>query len=206
MELSFLKNTSTAVQKQTNPNRDFLIEIVLLVLVCALFIWFIIMPKRSEISGKQATLEQLTAQEETVKSQSAKLKSLIKQLADNKDKEILLDKALPLAYNGPQLESLITNLANSVNVKVANLGLSGVSNTVDSGNKNLLSNPYSQPRTLQKVTGTVVVLGNFSQLQAFLQKLETSGRLMNITGLEMDSASNGNLNLRINLLTYIFGV
>ena len=73
------------------------------------------------------------------------------------------------------------------------------------GDKNLLKDIYAVNRSLQKLSGTVNVIGDFDKLQTFLYKIETSGRLIDIVDLSLDSAKNGNLNLRINFNAYYFG-
>jgi Tfp pilus assembly protein PilO len=206
MDLNFSKNIGLSATRQINPTRNLLIEVILLVIVCGLFTWFIILPKRADVNLKKETLNRFKEQAVNTQKQEATLRGLITELNVSKDDVEKLDKAIPLEQNMPQLESLLTDIARSVNVSLGNFGLSGRPNSVAAGNKELLANPYKPARTLQKISGSLVVGGTFSQLKAFIEKLEGSGRLINITDMQMDAGTNGSLNLRLNVNVYFFGV
>ncbi|HYV33500.1 MAG TPA: type 4a pilus biogenesis protein PilO, partial [Candidatus Limnocylindria bacterium] len=63
---------------------------------------------------------------------------------------------------------------------------------------------YAPTRSLQKLSGTVYVIGTFSQLEAFLRKLENSGRIIDVSDLAIDPGTDGNLNLRVSIASYYF--
>ena len=179
-----------------------LVEVVLLIVVCGLFTWFIILPKKAEISAKNASLAKVVEQESTVSGDLAKLQSMIQTLNSSSNQVADLDQALPLDGNTVNLQILINSLAQSVGVAVTDVEVSGQPNTVVAGDKALLSDPYGATRTLQTLAGNLSVTGSFAQLQAFLQKLETSARLIDVTDLEMDAAAGGNLSLRLGINAY----
>lgn len=205
MDIGFSKNIGLGIAKQPNSARNLYVEAVLLLIVCVLFVWFIILPKKSVVQEKQDALIKLQEQSAKVKTQVATLQKLVKNLEGKKDDISLIDKALPLSLNMPQVEIMLTNMARSVNVTLGNIGLSGKPNTVASGDKQLLAAPFKPARTVQKMAGSISVVGNFNQLKTFIEKLESSGRLINISEIQMDSASEGQLNLRISISIYYFG-
>jgi len=127
---------------------------------------------------------------------------MIQTLNSSSNQVADLDQALPLDGNTVNLQILINSLAQSVGVAVTDVEVSGQPNTVVAGDKALLSDPYGATRTLQTLAGNLSVTGSFAQLQAFLQKLETSARLIDVTDLEMDAAAGGNLSLRLGINAY----
>lgn len=193
---------SPGMPKVPKSAQNALVEVVLLIVVCGLFTWFIILPKKAEISAKNASLAKVVEQESTVSGDLAKLQSMIQTLNSSSNQVADLDQALPLDGNTVNLQILINSLAQSVGVAVTDVEVSGQPNTVVAGDKALLSDPYGATRTLQTLAGNLSVTGSFAQLQAFLQKLETSARLIDVTDLEMDAAAGGNLSLRLGINAY----
>lgn len=203
MDIKLTKTPSLTPQPVTNSSRNTLMEVGLLIVICALFFWFIIMPKNASIAAKKQTLSQVQSEENQINQSLTQLQSLVKTLQSNTTQVSELDQALPLSANSVELEILLNNLAQSVGVTVGNISASSATpNNPVSGDTALLANPYGATRTLQKLTASVNVTGTFPQLQAFLQKVETSGRLMDITELEIDSAPNNALSLRVGIDAY----
>jgi Tfp pilus assembly protein PilO len=202
MEINLSKSMSPGMPKVPKSAQNALVEVVLLIVVCGLFTWFIILPKKAEISAKNASLAKVVEQESTVSGDLAKLQSMIQTLNSSSNQVADLDQALPLDGNTVNLQILINSLAQSVGVAVTDVEVSGQPNTVVAGDKALLSDPYGATRTLQTLAGNLSVTGSFAQLQAFLQKLETSARLIDVTDLEMDAAAGGNLSLRLGINAY----
>jgi Tfp pilus assembly protein PilO len=106
-----------------------------------------------------------------------------------------LDTAMPLNDNILRAQAYIENMAQSVNVTVSSINISGNTDAVWAGNKDVLSDPFKVSRTLQKVSGSIVVSGTYDQLVAFLKKTEASGRIININTLGLEGATDGNINL-----------
>jgi Tfp pilus assembly protein PilO len=72
------------------------------------------------------------------------------------------------------------------------------------GNKERISNPYAAERSLKKVSGSIYVTGTFDQLEAFIKKVETNARIINILGLELNQAADDKLSLKCTLETYYY--
>ena len=204
MNVNFSKNSGTGLQPLGRSSHNPLIEATLLIIVCVLFAWFIILPKKADRDQKQRELAVVQDEQSQTADKLATLKSLIESLKAHQDQIVILDEALPLSAKIINAQLLIEELAKSVSVTVGDISISGDSTAVVAGDKTLLADFYGASRSLHKLSGSVYVIGTFSQLEAFLQKLETSGRLMDITEFSIDSGLGGNLNLKMTINVYYF--
>jgi Tfp pilus assembly protein PilO len=202
MPVNFSKSLGMEQGSQVKALRNTLFEVGLLLLICGLFYWFIILPKQAEINQKQSAYNEVSTQETGISGKVAALNSLLKTLHSNTEKTVQLDEAIPLSGDVIEPRLLIKKLADSANVTVGSIGISGSPGAVAAGNTDLLSRPYDATRTLHTLTASVYVLGSFDQLQSFLQKIEQSGRLMNVSGVAIAQDSQGVLNMRLAMDMY----
>lgn len=202
MPVNFTKNISMSIQSQAKSARNPLFEAGLLIIVCVLFVWFLILPKQAETDQKSGDLAKVQAQQGQTKGQLTKLQSLIKSLPSNSQNITMLDQALPLDGNTVRLQLLIQSLAQSVGVTVGNINISGNPKGVVAGDKTLLANPFGVTRTVQTLDGSIYLIGSFNQLQALLEKFESSGRLIDVDSLAINQGSAGNLNMTVTFKTY----
>lgn len=202
MDINFPKSTNLGLPGQMKPYRNPLIEITLLVIVSVLLGWFLILPKRAEIAAARVQLASVESEESQTAGKLANLQKLVQTLESSQAQIKDLDQALPLDGNILKLRFLIESLAQSVGVAIGDVSIAGKGEIITSGNKALLADYFGPNRSLQKLSGSVYVVGSFDQLKAFLQKLETSGRLIDITDLTIDSGTPGSLNLRLTINSY----
>ncbi len=204
MDIGLHKNINIGISpKLASPNNP-VVEIILLIIVGVLFFWFIILPKQSAVAEQKTQLDALKAQEVETSTNLLSLQNLVAQLNSDKQDVGYLDQAIPLRGDSINLQLLVQHLADANQVTVGSLNVAGGGNGPVAGDKALLNNPYGVPRVLQKLSGTVTVEGPFSQLKAFLLSLETSGRIIDISSISVDSSSKGNLNLRVIFTAYYF--
>lgn len=208
MDINFTKNLGGGISQLPKPTggpRNYIIEAVLLLIVCGLLVWFIVLPKKAEVASRNEDFAKLEVQKSKIKSESDELNKLIQKL-NVSEKEIKdLDTALPLVHNAIQFELLIKNIAGSVNVSVGSLNLSSKPELVVAGDKALIDNPFAVKRSLQKLSGSIYAIGTLDQLLAFLKKIERSGRYISVTSVQMDPGADNNLNLRMSVDVYYFG-
>ena len=181
------------------------LEVFLLIVVCALFTWFIILPKKAEVDAKNEELKKAKTQQESIKGDLETLTSRISELKTHKSDVTNLDDAIPLVGKTFNLQLLLGDLAASAGVTVGDISVTGNSSGVAAGDTALLADPFGKPRSLQKLNASVFVTGSFSQLEEFLKKVETSGRIMQVHGLEISPGQQGDLGLKISLDSYYFG-
>ncbi len=193
-------NISTKKSTQTS-----IVVIVLLVVVVGLFSWFILRPKRAEFSQRQEALSELETEENQISQNLATLKALTKKLKNSSGEIAKLDEALPLADDTPRPNILFEQLARSTGVTIGDINIIGENGEVISGNIELLKKPYDVQRSLKNMEGSLQVTGSYSQLKSFLQKMETSARIIDIVALELDGTDEGLLNLNLNFKIYYFG-
>jgi Tfp pilus assembly protein PilO len=205
MPVNFSTNISMGGQPLSKSSRNSMFEVGLLLIICLLFSWFILLPKRAEVAQKQSNLETVKKQGDNTSKQLATLQSLVNSLPSDSQNIAELDQALPLDGSTIRLQLLIQNLAQSVGVTVGNISVSGNPSGEVSGNTALLANPYGASRTVQTMDGTLDVVGSFQQLQSLLQKLENSGRLIDMDSMTINQGSSpGNLDMNLTFKAYYF--
>jgi Tfp pilus assembly protein PilO len=202
MPVNFSKNVSMSIKLPGKSSRNSLFEVGLLIIICVLFTWFILLPKKGVVDEKNSNLAKVQEQQKQMANQLAKLQNLIISLQPNSRNIANLDKAIPLEGNAIRLQLLIQSLAQSAGVTVGNINISSKSNAVVAGDTALLANPYGTERKLQTMDGTIYVIGSFNQLQALLKKLENSGRLINVSSMEINQGSEGALNMTLSFKAY----
>ncbi len=201
MNLNFSQPPAIGIPNQLKPYRNPFIEITLLIIVSSIFGWFIILPKKADVETQKAHLLVVREEESQTSVKLATLRKLVATLEANQSKVSDLDDAIPLDGNTINLRFLIESLAKSVGATIGDISLASRSG-LSAGDKKLLANFYGTNRTLQKIGGSIYVIGSFEQLQAFLQKLETSGRIIDVTDLGLDSGSEQGLNMRLSITSY----
>jgi Tfp pilus assembly protein PilO len=204
MPVNFSKNISLGLQPQDKSSRNSLFEVGLLVIICVLFFWFVVLPKKAEVAQKNAALTKALAQQTLVDGELSTLQNLIASLPSNADNLTQLSQAMPLDGNTVRLQLLVQNLAESVGVTVGSISISGSPNGVAAGNTSLLANPYGVTRSVQALNGSLYVSGSFNQLLALLKKFEQSGRLIDVGSIAITQGSVGSLNMSVTFKAYYF--
>ena len=206
MNISLTPNAainSASLKSQIRSPRGYVLESVLLIVIAVLFWWFVVMPKQTSISTSATQLSDLSTQESKISGAAAALQKQITELASNSQNIDELDQALPLGDNLPKINLLMQSIVASSGVTIGSLNVSGASsNSVVAGNKALLANPYGPTRTLQTYFAAMSVSGSFDQIMSLLQKLENSGRIMDITSLSINGTGPGILALQLNVNIY----
>jgi len=204
MPVNFSKNINMGVKLQAKSSRNSLFEVGLLVIICVLFVWFILLPKKAEVDKKDGDLAKVQAQQADIHGQLATLQNLIGNLPANTGNISNLDQAIPLDGNTVRLQLLIQSIAQSAGVTVGNINISGNPNGEVVGDPALSANPYAVQRNLQTMDGTIYVIGTFNQLEVLLKKFENSGRLIDVGSLAIGQGSEGNLNMTVTFKAYYF--
>jgi Tfp pilus assembly protein PilO len=93
-------------------------------------------------------------------------------------------------------------LAQSVGVTIGDITVAAKGDNDWAGDKALLADPFAATRSVQELSGTVYVLGNLDQLTAFLQKIESSGRIIDVSAVSVDPGPEGSLGLRLTVDGY----
>ena len=183
--------------------RGALLETCLLIAIGVLFWFFMVLPKQTAVFAAQKQLEDLNTEAGKISTTADLLRQRVSELDSDKDKISKLDQALPLSDTLPRLQMLVTQLAEQAAVTVGSLSISGQGgDNVVAGNKTLLANPYGATRSLKTYFIAMTVSGSYDQLMLFLHTLENSGRIMEISSMNISAANSSMLNLQINFSTY----
>ncbi len=199
---SSAKESATSVEVRSFKSTN--IQILAVLIFIALFFWFMIKPKRAELAEKRAELAVLVKERGTIQAQTASLKGLIAKMGKFPAELAMLDEALPLDSRRTKVQILVQNLANESGVTVGDVAVTAKEEQVYGNDQKIITDPFYAKRTLKTLSCNVNAYGDFFQLKSFLQKIENSGRLMDITGMDMTPSGKGQLGLRINFKTYYF--
>lgn len=182
-----------------------LFQSILIFIVLALFAWFILIPKYSSYSEKSRQLAQVTGQLNQIESDSAEMNQLISKLEQSENQVKLVDEALPLAVRPTQLSLLFENYATSSGMQVAQIDIAEetLSTAPAAGNKAILADPYGTKRILKVVNVSVTLSGNIDQFKNFLQIVESSGRIVDVENMDVNSGE-GVTKFTVKLKTYAF--
>lgn len=203
MNLEFPKNINIGLPPQIKDSQNTLFEIVILIVVCGLFGWFVILPKRAEVDSRQGLLNKYSEENKKMRNTLDTLNALVREVKSHPSEIVKLDDAIPLEGKPTYLQILVQRLAESAGVTVQDVNVSGITGVV-AGNAELVKNPFGTQRSLQKLSGAVYVLGNFPQLLSFLNKIETSGRVIQVSDVEIQGGQANNLSLKLVFDAYYF--
>ena len=202
MDLRLQTNNFTTTTEQ--PVRHTLFEVILLVIVAGLFYWFIVLPKQSSNHAQSQQYTALVATQSTLMDNKNKLEAAVADMQSHPEALAEMDEALPLDNRVSKLYIALEQLTQSSAMTVGDINVNYRSDENASGDKTMLANPYAAPRTLQKMVTTLTVTGTFDQFQGLLQKIESSGRLLNVTGIAINPGRENVFDFQVNLEAYYY--
>lgn len=193
------------------------LNVAALILIVVLFYWFVVKPKSAQLKTVQDNLTQLNNSYQTIQNEKDELNGLITKLQSSKDEIKELDEAIPLKDRSTRLYVLVDNLVSQTGMKLANLSVELADQAAASadptgakkgqivaGDKKTLADPYGVARKLQTYTISIASTGNVTQFKSLLELLETNGRILDVTNLEINRGDDGITTFRIKVLGYAY--
>lgn len=180
-------------------------EAGLLIIIIVLIVWFLILPKRTEVKAQTIKLEDIIKKSSETEGQVELLKNLIKTLNSKTSQVAKLDEALPLVGRTTRLQMLLEGIANSSGISGAEITVTGKGDVIAAGDKNNLENKFEATRKLQKISASITADSSFDKLAVFMRKLEHSGRLLDITSWEIGPGQDGQLEMKLVIDSYYYG-
>ena len=202
--MDLMQTKKTFVAPSANPTQHTIFEVILLVVVCGLFYWFLIAPKSSALGKLNDNAAALQKESDQLTENKMKLQKAIADLKAHPEEVAELDEALPLDNRVTKLYIALSDLTSHSGMTVGDIGIATPNDAAMAGDTSLLADPYKNPRSLQKLVTSLDALGTFDQFQALLQQLENSGRLINITGRSVAAGKDALLDFKINLEAYYY--
>lgn len=178
---------------------------VLLVVVIVLIGWFLVKPAYSAYQERHTSLQTAKQQLSDVEKDKADLDRLVSQLHNSEQDVKITDEALPLNGRISKLDVLINSLATTAGMQVTQIDVPDSADTIAAGNTDEVKDPFGQTRSLQTTKANVFVSGNIDQFRNFLQLLETSGRIIDVSGMNI-TTGEGVTRFQLTLKAYAYEV
>lgn len=198
------KNLGSLIELRKNSLQFSLTEVFLLIVLIGLFSWFLVLPKWDAYALQKEKSIQLTEDKNKIEGQASDLKDSIQVMEKNKESFSKLDEALPLNTYPTTLYILFDEMTQTADVVIRNLSIDDRQDRVFASDKEMQKNPYKIPRNVKKVSGSLEASGDFAKLQAFLEKIEKTNRLIKVTSVEYEREQGDKLLMRIIFETYSY--
>lgn len=180
------------------------IETSLLAIIILIAYFFIVAPKRTAVTAQQGQLDILQQKADDTSKKLETLKLMAQELQNHKSDVVNLDEALPLSGSTIELQMLLESMSQTAALTINDINVVSGGDPVVAGNKVLLSDPYAVKRSLQKLQATVSVSGTFDNLLSFMQKIEGSGRILDVTSFDISPSKDSQLELRLYINAYYY--
>jgi Tfp pilus assembly protein PilO len=191
-------DTGAAAKQASNP----IIQIVLLVVIIALFAFFVVGPKYRAMSSRGAEADQVSAERAKIEQEKIDLAQLNSKLDSSKQDIAITDQALPLNGRISNLYALLESLVKNSSMQLAELASSDSLKTrVAAGSNKTDAKQTDRKLITTKVTMTVT--GDLQQLKNLLESIETNPRLFDIDSVQVASSEEG-VRFRIDLKAYAY--
>lgn len=179
-------------------------EMVFLLIVIFLAYWYLVLPKADEHAHFQEQLVSLQNRRREIDTQKKTFDTFVQDLSQQTDNIVALDNMLPLDAKPSRLYLLMESL-----MQRAGLGSGVVSIEIDpqtavAGNKAVLEQPYDSDRKLKTIGINVSGTGTIDQLDNLLHLLESSGRVLQVQGMDIDQGRGDQLIFRLVINTYSY--
>jgi Tfp pilus assembly protein PilO len=200
MELNPPKLSSITHRREFgNP----IVQIVLVLIVLALFSWFVLKPKLTQTLARQAELTAARQQMADIESDQAELDRLVSDLKSSDSETKLLDEAIPLSARASKVHVLLDGLVRATGMNLSQASVVGTEEIISAGDKTELANPYKIDRQLYVIKVSASVAGTMDQFRNLLQLLETNGRVLDVESVDITSGE-GISQFRINVQAYAY--
>lgn len=189
---------STSQQIQ-NP----MLQTILILIVVAVFGWFVLGPKYTKTTATRATLAEVEAQRANLEADQQELNKLISKMEDSQDEVKLVDEAVPLTGRPTKIALLLETYAQNAGMTISQLGIAKPEEFIASGNKQELDKPFQGNRDLATIDVNVTAVGSIDQFKNFLILLEQSGRLIDVDTLTVNNGDTSE-SFSLKLKTYAY--
>ena len=169
-----------------------------------LFSIFVIRPKYESVNELKEQANSVQSQRQTLEEEQQALNMLVAKLEASPEQIKLLDEALPLDSRPTSTSVMIESYAGSSGLQLAQIGMDALDKEISTGNKAVIEDPYSVSRQLVTSNITVVVSGSVDQFRNFLQLLETSGRIIDVSELQITNGQD-TITFKLQLKAYEYG-
>lgn len=183
--MAFHTPTIESVYKNKQINSP-LSQIVLMIIIIGLFSWFLFKPKLGTVIAKRTELKESKLQLAAIDNEKRELNRLIMDLQGASDEVAITEEAMPLSGRISKPQILLESLARSSGMLVVQMTPDDTDNIISAGNKAVLADPFAVQRKLMITEFTVTATGTIEQFKNYLQLLETNGRILDVTSLEID--------------------
>ncbi len=191
------------VGTESSPRGSWL-EFLLAAAVGLLALWFLVLPKQGVVSDLSSRASKLEQQQAEFTRNRQITDQLIAKLSASTEQVDKLDEAIPLDLRTTKVRYTLETLAKSLDIQLSSAEVAARGDEVVAGSSKLSGRPFSGSRQLKTVPASIEFTATVAQAEAFLQKIETSGRFLQVTSLEVNAKEDNRPSFRVNLNAYAF--
>lgn len=179
-------------------------EVVFLLIIIFLSYWYLVLPKADAYSHYQEQRTSLERKRAEIDSQKKVFDTLVTDLAAQTENIAALDDMLPLDTKPSRLYLLMESLMQRAGLGSGVAGIEIDSQTPVAGNKAVIEQPFDADRKVKAIAINVSGTGTIDQLDNFLRLLESSGRVLQVQGMDVDQGRGDQLIFRLVISTYSY--
>ena len=178
-------------------------EAILALAVAVLVFWFLVLPKQAKVSAAANELKKLETLQAQFEKNRATTETLVGKLSGSTAAISELDEAIPLDARPTKVRLAVESLARSLDLTLSTLEISSRTDSITAGSRTTVKDPFGVDRSLQVFNVTAELSGSVEQLQAFLEKVESSGRVLQVENMDV-SAGQDRPSMRLTMAAYYY--
>jgi Tfp pilus assembly protein PilO len=179
-------------------------EVVFLLIIIFLGYWYLVLPKSDEYTRYQEQLTSLQGRRAEIDGQKKIFDTLVADLGAQTENIAALDDMLPLDAKPSRLYLLMESLMQRAGLGSGVVGIEIDPQTPVAGNKAVIEQPFDADRKVKTIAINVSGTGTIGQLDSFLRLLESSGRVLQVQGMDIDQGRGDQLIFRLVISTYSY--
>ncbi|MBL8031096.1 MAG: hypothetical protein JNK33_02105 [Candidatus Doudnabacteria bacterium] len=179
-------------------------EVVFLLIVIFLAYWYLVLPKSDAYARFQEQLISLQGRRAEIEHQKKTFDTLVQSLHEQADSIVALDDMLPLDAKPSRLYLLMESLMQRAGLGSGVVGIEIDPQTPVAGDKAVIEQPFNAERKTKTIGINVSGTGTIDQLDNFLRLLESSGRVLQVQGMDINQGRGDQLIFRLAINTYSY--
>lgn len=179
-------------------------EIIFLIIITVVGYFYLVAPKQTVYNDVRDQLTGLKKKQDALDTQKKAFDKLVQDLAADPQAVSDLNSTLPLDSKPSKLYVLLESLIQGSGLTTGSVSVDSDAQTIVAGMKTPADKEFSVDHKIKPTTISVNATGTVDQLGSFLQKLENSTRLLEITSLDISQGRGDQLIFKVGLKAYSY--